>query len=169
MKNLYLPLAAALLLTACQTPPESTSEEGANMGAAIPGSAEDFMASTEDRVYFDFDKSNLTADAQATLQKQADWLKKYPHVAVVVEGHCDERGTVEYNLALGERRAVAAKNGLISAGVVGPESSARVGPHDEARPDRVRVVSYGKNRLPAGNGNDAATHARNRTAITKVE
>ena len=120
------------------------------MGAARPGTQEDLVVNVGDRVFFGFDKSDLTAEARATLDRQAAWLKKYANVRVTVEGHCDERGTREYNLALGERRATAAKNYLVAAGIPA---------------DRVKTVSYGKER-PAVLGSNETAWAQNRRAVT---
>jgi peptidoglycan-associated lipoprotein len=103
-----------------------------------------------DRIFFDFDSSTITAEGQDTLQKQANYLKEHSDVAVTVEGHCDERGTREYNLALGERRASASKNYLVSLGV---EAS------------RIQTISYGKER-PAVIGDDESAWSQNRRAVT---
>jgi peptidoglycan-associated lipoprotein len=105
-------LAGVLLLAACAgNTPESTTSTGTNTSttptttntAGQPGSREDFMKNVGDRVFFDYDKSDVKGEGRQVLQRQADWLKKYPNVTVTVEGHCDERGTREYNLALGQR------------------------------------------------------------------
>ncbi len=146
-------LAAAALLTACSKEPIKENHVSEQAYELIPGSAEDFAEHYPDRVYYGFDRSDISAEAELVLQKQAEWLKKYPHMAVVLEGHCDERGTVEYNLALGERRAVAAKKYLVSLGV---EAS------------RIKIVSYGKNK-PVAEGHDEDAHAKNRVTITVVE
>ena len=119
---------------------------------AKPGSAADFAVNVGDRVFFGYDRTELTAEARATLDKQAAWLKKYPRASVTVEGHCDERGTREYNLALGERRANAVKNYLAAAGV--PKAS-------------LHVISYGKER-PAVLGANEAAWAQNRRGVTVV-
>ena len=119
----------------------------------VPGSRADFLAqSGTDTVFFDTDSYDVDAEDQATLSRQAQWLAKYPNVSVTIEGHCDERGTREYNLALGERRANAAKNYLVSVGV--PAS-------------RISVISYGKER-PLATGSDEAAWAQNRRAVTVV-
>jgi len=142
-------LAAALLLAACA----SSKDEGENNAAApTPGSVEEFNQSIGDRVFFDTDRFDLTGDDQAQLQKQAAWLVKYPNYKVTVEGHADERGTREYNLALGERRANSAANYLIALGV------------DKAR---VTAISYGKER-PAVEGQDEAAWSQNRRAVTAL-
>ena len=121
--NFLSVLAAVALLAACETAPESSgnaqssggssttsSSSGSSMAAVqIPaGSQEDLVVNVGDRVFFGFDSSDLTAESRAALEKQAAWMKKFGGVRVVLEGHCDERGTREYNLALGERRANAA-------------------------------------------------------------
>ena len=105
-----------------------------------------------DRVWFQVDSSELTQQSIATLEKQAQWLRAYPQYAFTIEGHADERGTREYNLALGERRANAAKNYLISLGVPA---------------DRLTTVSYGKER-PGAIGSNEQAWARNRRAVTVV-
>jgi len=119
----------------------------------VPGSRADFVAQAgSDTIWFGTDAYDVDAEDQATLTKQAAWLAKYPNVSVTVEGHCDERGTREYNLALGERRANAAKNFLVQSGV--PAS-------------RISVISYGKER-PLATGSDEAAWAQNRRAVTVV-
>lgn len=114
----------------------------------IPGDASGARAG--DRVFFNFDSSVLSKRAQSTLDKQAAYLKSNAGVKVTVEGHCDERGTREYNLALGERRATAAKNYLVGAGVAA---------------NRITTISYGKER-PAVVGSSEAAYAQNRRAVT---
>lgn len=119
--------------------------------AIVPGSQEDFVASVAaDRIFFALDDSSIDAEDRATLQSQAAWLARYPQRRVTVEGHADERGTREYNLALGERRANSAKNALIALGV---------------GEDRVTTISYGKER-PDATGSDEDSYARNRRAVT---
>ena len=162
------PLIAALLLSvalagcAKKKPPEQLppapglSEQGGGVGsglggAPIPGSQADFIASvSSDTIYFETDRYNIDSADMAALQSQARWLARYPGVRITVEGHCDERGTRDYNLALGERRANAAKNYLVGLGVA---------------PARITTVSYGKER-PAALGSDEASWARNRRAVT---
>lgn len=118
-----------------------------------PGSRADFVAqSGNDSVWFDTDSFDIDAEDQATLTKQAAWLAKYPNVNATIEGHCDERGSREYNLALGEKRANAAKNFLVSAGVAA---------------SRLSVISYGKEK-PFATGSDEASWAQNRRAVTVV-
>ncbi len=152
-------MAALVLVAACDTTGSSEGLAGADgaaaagrMGAARPGTQEDLVVNVGDRVFFGFDKSDLTAEARATLDRQAAWLKKYDSVTVTLEGHCDERGTREYNLALGERRASAARNYLAAAGIA---------------PSRIRTVSYGKER-PAVLGSNETAWAQNRRAVTVV-
>lgn len=121
-----------------------------NQGRA-PGSQEDFVASVAaDRIFFDTDRSDVGGDSDATLRSQAAWLARYPRVRATIEGHCDERGTREYNLALGERRANATKNALAALGV---------------DPARMTTISYGKER-PDAIGSDEAAYAKNRRAVT---
>jgi peptidoglycan-associated lipoprotein len=127
--------------------------QGSGMGGIMPGSQDDFIQSVGmngDRVFFDTDRFNIDAADQATLQSQAQWLARYPNARIVIEGHCDERGTRDYNLALGERRANAAKNYLASLGV---DAS------------RIQTVSYGKER-PAAAGSNEQAWALNRRAVT---
>ncbi len=151
--------AAVLLLAACETASDqSAGTAGAGGGAGgagagpRPGTEEDLVANVGDRVFFDFDKSDLKPEARRTIERWSAWLKQYPNVSVTVEGHCDERGTREYNLALGERRANAAKNFLTSLGV-------------DAR--RVSTISYGKER-PAVVGSNEAAWSQNRRAVMVV-
>ena len=131
----------------------STSSEDSSSGDSIvPGSQEDLIVNVGDRVFFGYDSSELDSDAQELLQDQVAWLKQYSDVSVIIEGHCDERGTREYNLALGEKRAQAVKNYLISLGI----SS-----------DRVSTISYGKER-PAVVGSNDGAWAQNRRSVTIV-
>ena len=142
-------------------PPPSSSNPNDNSGAGsgnvgngvVPGSRADFIAQAgSDTVHFDTDKYDVDSEARGILSAQAKWLVANPRVQATIEGHCDERGTREYNLALGERRANAAKNFLISAGV--PAS-------------RLSVISYGKER-PVAEGSDESSWAQNRRAVTVV-
>ena len=132
---------------------QQTTDNGA-MGdgtQVLPGSQGDFVASiTSDTITFDTDRYNVDAADGAILQSQAQWLARYPNKRVTVEGHADERGTRDYNLALGERRANAAKTYLVGLGVGA---------------DRVQTVSFGKER-PVALGSDEASWARNRRAVT---
>lgn len=156
-------LSVALVACAKKAPkelppaPEGTGQEtidngaGSDGGVAVPGSQADFVASVaSDTIYFDTDRYNVDSADAATLQSQAQWLARYPQKRIIVEGHADERGTRDYNLALGERRANAAKTYLIGLGV-GAE--------------RIQTVSYGKER-PVALGSDESSWARNRRAVT---
>ena len=127
-------------------PPGPVSEQ------ALPGSEQDFVINVGDRVYFDFDKFEVRTDAQPILAAQAAWLKRYPAVAVRIEGNCDERGTREYNLALGARRANAVRDFLVAQGIQG---------------GRITTISYGKEKpIDPGSGEEADQHNRNsHTAI----
>ena len=153
-------LAGVLVLAACAETPENKGGAAGAGGAQAatttttvqPGSREDFIQNVGDRVFFDFDKSDIKPEGRTTLQRQADWLKKYPNVTVTVEGHCDERGTREYNLALGERRATAVKRMLVALGIP---------------TNRVSTISYGKER-PAVLGSNDAAWAQNRRGVTVV-
>lgn len=121
-------------------------------GQALPGTQEDLEVSVGDRVFFDYDSAVLTPVATQTLDGQAAWLKQYADVIVTVEGHADERGTREYNLALGDRRANAVKNYLVAL---------------EVSADRILTISYGEER-PAVPGHDETAWAQNRRAVTNV-
>jgi peptidoglycan-associated lipoprotein len=132
--------------TTTSTTPTATST--VPQGTA-PGSPQDFVTNVGDRVFFGFDQYNLTAEAQAELQKQVTWLKTYPQYRFVIEGHCDERGTREYNLALGERRSTAVKNYLIALGI---------------HQNRMQTISYGKER-PVVPGSNEKAWAQNRRAV----
>ena len=156
--------AAVLLLAACSSAPAPAPNSGAGSAPppqtasmaptspVTPGSADDFKVNVGDRIFFDFDRFDLSAEARAQLEKQAAWLKTYPNITVTIEGNCDERGTREYNLALGERRAVSAKNYLVALGV---------------DPNRIQTISYGKER-PAVPGSDEAAWAQNRRDVTAI-
>lgn len=169
-------LAALAFLTACETTPEDTAGSSGSGGAdsdasasndvtsdltdtqsaeeagQVPGSAEDFVLFAGDSVFFDFDRYEVTAEGRETLERQAEWLGRYPNLVITVEGHCDERGTREYNLALGERRAQAVKSYLVALGV------------DDSR---VTTVSYGKER-PEMVGSDDDAWAQNRRGVTVI-
>lgn len=121
-------------------------------GAAAPGTQEDLEINVGDRVFFGFDSSTLDNEARATLDRQAAWLLQYPSIMVTIEGHTDERGTREYNLALGERRATAAKNYLVALGV---------------DTNRMLTISYGEER-PVDPGTDEEAFRQNRRAVTVV-
>ncbi len=147
-------LAAVGLLAACSTPTPAPSAmaPAATPAGIVPGSEEDLVANVGDRVFYDFNTSGLRADAKATLDKQVAWLGKYGSVNVQVAGNCDERGTEEYNLALGQRRANAAASYLKAKGVAAA---------------RLTTISYGKDR-PTAQGSDEQAWAQNRNAITSV-
>ncbi|PLX35844.1 MAG: peptidoglycan-associated lipoprotein [Hyphomicrobiales bacterium] len=121
-------------------------------GGAAPGTAQDFVVNVGDRVFFEVDSSQLTGVATATLDKQAAWLSRYSQYSVVIEGHADERGTREYNIALGARRAAATRDYLVSRGV---------------NRGRLRTISYGKER-PVAVCNDASCWTQNRRAVTTL-
>ena len=121
-------------------------------GAAAPGSEADLVANVGDRVYFDTARNNLSSEAEATLDRQAAWLARYPQVTVQLAGNCDDRGTDEYNIALGNRRANAARDYLVAKGVSA---------------DRLSTISYGKDR-PTATGDDEQSWSQNRNAITSV-
>jgi peptidoglycan-associated lipoprotein len=164
--------AALLLLAACSTPDETAQRSGAEGGAGAaggpggrsgiasselagqpaPGTQEDLTVSVGDRVFFDYDSAVLSPEATRVLDGQAAWLKQYPDVIVTIEGHTDERGTREYNLALGDRRANAVRNYLVAL---------------EISPQRILTISYGEER-PAEPGHDETAWARNRRAVTVV-
>ena len=167
--NIVAAGALALALTGCAKkkpadlpPPPSSglSETGSSTGsdsgigsANAPGSRGDFLAQAgTDTVHFATDSRDIDGEAQAILRRQAQWLAKFPRVRVTIEGHCDERGTREYNLGLGDRRANAAKDYLAANGV---DAS------------RMSVISYGKER-PAAQGSDEGAWAENRRAVTVV-
>jgi peptidoglycan-associated lipoprotein len=139
-------LAVGFALAACAK--GSDDLNGAAAGA--PGSLQDFTANVGDRVFFDTDSSELTPTAQGTLDKQAVWLSKYSRYTFTVEGHADERGTREYNFALGARRADAAKNYLVAKGVA---------------VSRMKTISYGKER-PVAVCDDISCWSQNRRAVT---
>jgi len=131
-------------------PPEASypvSPPGAVQSAPLPGSARDFVVNVGDRVYFDFDQYLIRQDAQPVLAAQAHWLNRYPDVRVRIEGNCDDRGTREYNFALGARRANSVREFLLEHGV---------------DPSRITTVSYGKERpIDLGTGEAAWQHNRN--------
>jgi peptidoglycan-associated lipoprotein len=164
-------LAVVLLLGACSTTDEtgSVATEGLqstdmtstttsapiaqNPSGVTPGTQQDLVVNVGDRVFFGYDQYDLTAEARTTVERQAQWLKTYPNVNIMVEGHADERGTREYNLALGEKRATATRNYLIANGV---------------DPSRIQTISYGKER-PAVTGGDDTSWAQNRRSVLVVQ
>lgn len=141
-------------MTAMPLDGEGVTRDGVDYeGDVVPGSQDDLTVNVGDRVFFGYDRYDLTPDAQRTLEMQAEWLKRYPGVSITVEGHTDERGTREYNLALGERRANSVRNYLVALGVDA---------------DRINIISYGKER-PAVVGTGASVWSQNRRAVTVVE
>ncbi|HET9536955.1 MAG TPA: peptidoglycan-associated lipoprotein Pal [Mesorhizobium sp.] len=147
-------LVATLAIAGCATKktPNTAADLGlgGGAGAATPGSAQDFTVNVGDRIFFDTDSSAIRSDAQATLAKQAQWLNQYGNYGITVEGHADERGTREYNLALGARRAAATRDYLISRGVAA---------------NRLKTISYGKER-PVAVCDDISCWSQNRRAVT---
>jgi peptidoglycan-associated lipoprotein len=166
--------AAVALVTACESATEETSGASgagaakakliriphkpvaptmkAKMAGPKAGSQADLVINVGDRVFFDLDKFSLKSDARSTLEKQAAWLNQHSGLTITVEGHCDERGTREYNLALGERRANSAKDYLIALGI---------------SPGRIKTISYGKER-PVALGSNEEAWSQNRRASTSV-
>ena len=140
-------LMGALAIAACA---KQQPDQTAMAGAATPGSQQDFVVNVGDRVFFDTDSSELSPQARATLDKQAQWLNNYNRYAFTIEGHADERGTREYNIALGARRAQTVREYLISRGV---------------QAQRMRTISYGKER-PVAVCNDISCWSQNRRAVT---
>lgn len=136
-----------------QLPGSGAQAAGANGGIASPGSAQDFDLNVGDTVYFETDSSAITPIAAKTLDKQAQWLMRYPNYGIRIEGHADERGTREYNLALGARRAAATKNYLVSRGV--PAS-------------RISTISYGKER-PVATCDNISCWSQNRRTVTVLQ
>jgi peptidoglycan-associated lipoprotein len=132
---------------------KQADQSGALASAATPGSQQDFVVNVGDRVFFETDSSELTDQARGTLDKQAQWLNNYNRYAFTVEGHADERGTREYNIALGARRAETVRQYLVSRGV-----SAQ----------RMRTISYGKER-PVAVCNDISCWSQNRRAVTVLD
>jgi peptidoglycan-associated lipoprotein len=169
MKSLTLfCLAGAALLAACSSDDKSDSASGSGgstgaggygaggasgAGQAAPGSEEDLVQSAGDRIFFDTDRSTVNPQAQATLDRQASWLAQYPQVNVWIAGNCDDRGTEEYNLALGQRRASADRDYLVAHGI---------------NRSRMETISYGKSR-PINPASSPEAWAQNRNAITSVK
>ena len=170
LNKFLISVLLVLFVAACATKPKDAADASGSGSASsdssvgdgnitettgsgiVAGSQEDLIVNVGDRVFFGYDSSELDSDAQELLQDQVAWLKQYSDVSVIIEGHCDERGTREYNLALGEKRAQAVKNYLISLGI----SS-----------DRVSTISYGKER-PAVVGSNDGAWAQNRRSVTIV-
>jgi peptidoglycan-associated lipoprotein len=137
----------ALAMAGCAK--QQTDQIAASAGTAAPGSQQDFVVNIGDRVFFETDSSELTSPARETLDKQALWLNHYNRYAFTIEGHADERGTREYNIALGARRAQTVHEYLVSRGVSN---------------DRMRTISYGKER-PVAVCNDISCWSQNRRAV----
>jgi peptidoglycan-associated lipoprotein len=160
MRNIILALAAVATLAACASRPDPTptgptgpaTPQVTQPSGPTPGSVEDFRVSVGDRVFFGYDRFDLSTEARAVLERQAAWLRRYPNVRVLVAGNCDERGTREYNLALGARRAAAARDFLVSLGIDG---------------GRIESVSYGKERPLDARANEEAWSV-NRNAHTQI-
>ncbi|MBV9564272.1 MAG: peptidoglycan-associated lipoprotein Pal [Bradyrhizobium sp.] len=140
-------LAVALSMGACAN---KNLTMDANASAATPGSQQDFVVNVGDRVFFESDQTDLTPQAIATLEKQVQWLQMYPRYTFTIEGHADERGTREYNIALGARRAQSVRSFMVSRGI------------DQGR---MRTISYGKER-PVAVCNDISCWSQNRRAVT---
>jgi peptidoglycan-associated lipoprotein len=141
---------ATLAIAGCA---KNADQNAAMAGAAAPGSQQDFVVNVGDRVFFETDSSELTDQARATLDKQAQWLGNYNRYSFTVEGHADERGTREYNIALGARRAETVREYLISRGIPA---------------QRMRTISYGKER-PVALCNDISCWSQNRRAVTVLD
>jgi peptidoglycan-associated lipoprotein len=141
-------LALALAAAGCANKPDVTQTTGA--GSAAPGSQQDFVVNVGDRVFFESDSSELTSQSIATLEKQAQWLQSYSQYTFTIEGHADERGTREYNIALGARRAQTVRDYLASRGI---------------QAQRMRTISYGKER-PVAVCNDISCWSQNRRVVT---
>ncbi len=142
-------LAVALAMAACANQAAENTQAGAG-AAASPGSQQDFVVNVGDRVFFETDQTDLSPVARATLDKQAQWLANYGQYSFLIEGHADERGTREYNIALGARRAQGVRDYLISRGIAAT---------------RMRTISYGKER-PVAVCNDISCWSQNRRAVT---
>ena len=158
-RNLRLvTMAAVLVLAGCASkpkpaaeapppaPPPSSAVQGQVESTVVPGSVQDFRVNVGDTVHFDYDRYAITSEGRDLLQRQAAWLQKYQQVRVTIEGHCDERGTEEYNRSLGERRALALRETLVQLGV---------------EPLRIDTTSFGKDR-PVANGHNEAAWRQNR-------
>ena len=149
---MVLALVAGLALAGCASKkvPNNAADLGLGANSATPGSSQDFTLNVGDRIFFDTDSSAIRADAQQTLTRQAQWLNQYGNYAITIEGHADERGTREYNIALGARRAAATRDFLVARGV--PAT-------------RLRTISYGKER-PVAVCDDSSCQTQNRRAVT---
>ncbi len=167
----FISMFMVLFVAACATTPKDSADSSGSGSSSsgsdvssegtitettgsgiVSGSQEDLIVNVGDRVFFGYDSSDLDSDALELLQDQVAWLKQNSDVSITIEGHCDERGTREYNLALGEKRAQAVKNYLIGLGI---------------NPDRVSTISYGKER-PAVVGSNDGAWSQNRRSVTIV-
>ena len=143
-------ILAGLMIAGCAK--QQVDQAGVG-GAAAPGSQQDFVVNVGDRVFFDTDSTELSEQARATLDKQAQWLNNYNRYSFTIEGHADERGTREYNIALGARRAQTVREYLVSRGVAAA---------------RMRTISYGKER-PVAVCDDISCWSQNRRAVTVLD
>jgi peptidoglycan-associated lipoprotein len=155
--GLIATVAVALLLAACAKNPANEPGGlglgvGQGAGAATPGSTQDFVVNVGDRVFFETDSTDLTAQSRATLDRQAQWLNQYSRYTFTIEGHADERGTREYNIALGARRAAVVQDYLASRGIAA---------------NRMKTISYGKER-PVAVCDDISCWSQNRRAVTVI-
>lgn len=170
--RLFLLMAAVLVVAACSTTEDSTMDDASLAGSRETitegplsdiydeslqgpeaGSQADLVVNVGDRVFFGYDRYDLSAEARMILDRQAEWLNLYSSLNVTIEGHADERGTREYNLALGDRRANSVRNYLVATGV---------------EPSRITTISYGKER-PAVPGANETAWAQNRRGVTKID
>ena len=142
-------LALMLVAAGCANKPNDTTGT-TGIGSAAPGSQQDFVVNVGDRVFFESDSSELTPQSIATLEKQAQWLQRYSQHTFMIEGHADERGTREYNIGLGARRAQTVRDYLVSRGI---------------QAQRMRTISYGKER-PVAVCNDISCWSQNRRVVT---
>ena len=149
MIKAFAAIAALMFIAACSNNEQAAAPAGATV---TPGSVADFRQNVGDRVYFDTDASTVREDGRQTLNKQAAWLKQYANYQITIEGNCDERGTREYNLALGARRADAIKNVLIALGI---------------QANRIQTITYGKEK-PMTVGSTETAWAQNRRGVTVV-
>ncbi|GJL85032.1 MAG: peptidoglycan-associated lipoprotein [Micavibrio sp.] len=174
LSRFFMIFAVMVLVTACSTDDEAMMDDGGavtttdregitagplddiyggdNQGPAA-GTQADLVVNVGDRIFYGYDRYDLTPEARTILDNQANWLRQYPDLSITIEGHADERGTREYNLALGERRANSVKSYLMALGV---------------SPLRVNTISYGKER-PAVPGSNDTSWAQNRRGVTKVD
>ena len=153
-KKGFISLAALAFLAACECCSDEPQIVEVVQDDSLSSATADFVANAGDRVFYDFDKSSLSEESKATLSRQADWLKAHQQYGVLIEGHCDDRGTREYNLGLGERRADAAARFLTENGIEG---------------NRVRTVSYGKDRPIAATGSQDEVYRLKRVAVSVLE